>query len=83
MERSGNLRSSDARVGGDLDTRGVIAEYENARQRLTLTLSSQGPHAIRDVLAAVFCHVEFLMLVVLHADTVLSAPAVSFSIDAL
>jgi aerobic carbon-monoxide dehydrogenase large subunit len=33
-----------------LDTRGVVAEYDAAADRLTLTLSSQGPHAIRDVL---------------------------------
>jgi carbon-monoxide dehydrogenase large subunit len=33
-----------------LDTRGVVAEYDAAQDRLTLTLSSQGPHAIRDVL---------------------------------
>jgi aerobic carbon-monoxide dehydrogenase large subunit len=33
-----------------LDTRGVVAEYDVATDRLTLTLSSQGPHAIRDVL---------------------------------
>ncbi len=33
-----------------LDTRGVVAEYDAASDRLTLTLSSQGPHAIRDVL---------------------------------
>jgi carbon-monoxide dehydrogenase large subunit len=33
-----------------LDTRGVVAEYDAATDRLALTLSSQGPHAIRDVL---------------------------------
>ncbi len=33
-----------------LDTRGVVAEYDAAADRLTLILSSQGPHAIRDVL---------------------------------
>lgn len=33
-----------------LDTRGVVAEYDAAADRLTLTLSSQGAHAIRDVL---------------------------------
>jgi carbon-monoxide dehydrogenase large subunit len=33
-----------------LDTRGVVAEYDAASERTTLTLSSQGPHAIRDVL---------------------------------
>jgi carbon-monoxide dehydrogenase large subunit len=33
-----------------LDTRGVIAEYDEAADRLTLTLSSQGSHGIRDVL---------------------------------
>ena len=34
-----------------LDTRGVIAEYDDARDRITLTLGSQGSHAIRDTLA--------------------------------
>jgi carbon-monoxide dehydrogenase large subunit len=33
-----------------LDTRGVVAEYDATADLLTLTLSSQGPHAIRDVL---------------------------------
>jgi len=33
-----------------LDTRGVVAEYDAAQDRITLTLSSQGSHAIRDVL---------------------------------
>src|SRR5262249_13383317 len=37
-------------VANYLDTRGVIAEYDYEQDRLTLTLSSQGPHAIRDVL---------------------------------
>ena len=31
----------------------------------------------------IFCHVEFLMLVIFHADTVLSAPAISFSVEAM
>jgi carbon-monoxide dehydrogenase large subunit len=35
-----------------LDTRGVIAEYDAARDRVTLTLGSQGSHAVRDTLAA-------------------------------
>ncbi|MBX9843796.1 MAG: xanthine dehydrogenase family protein molybdopterin-binding subunit [Xanthobacteraceae bacterium] len=35
-----------------LDTRGAIAEYEAARDRVTLTLGSQGSHAVRDTLAA-------------------------------
>ncbi|BAT59668.1 carbon monoxide dehydrogenase large chain [Variibacter gotjawalensis] len=34
-----------------LDTRGVIAEYEKESGRLNITLSSQGPHVMRDVLA--------------------------------
>jgi len=34
-----------------LDTRGVVAEYDAARDRVTLTLGSQGSHAIRDTLA--------------------------------
>ena len=40
-------------VANYLDTRGVVAEYDLADGRLTLTLSSQGPHAIRDVLLQV------------------------------
>jgi aerobic carbon-monoxide dehydrogenase large subunit len=36
-----------------LDTRGVVAEYDAAAELLSLTLSSQGPHTIRDVLAAI------------------------------
>src|SRR5262249_2629742 len=33
-----------------LDTRGVVAEYDQATDRSTLTLSSQGSHLVRDVL---------------------------------
>ena len=33
-----------------LDTRGVVAEYDPAHDRVTLTLSSQGSHAVRDIL---------------------------------
>jgi aerobic carbon-monoxide dehydrogenase large subunit len=33
-----------------LDTRGVIAEYDPAEDRTTLTLSSQGSHTVRDIL---------------------------------
>jgi carbon-monoxide dehydrogenase large subunit len=33
-----------------LDTRGIIAEFDRAAERLTLTLGSQGSHGIRDVL---------------------------------
>jgi aerobic carbon-monoxide dehydrogenase large subunit len=40
-------------VANYIDTRGVIAEYDAAHERVTLTLSSQGPHAIRDVLVQV------------------------------
>ena len=36
-----------------LDTRGVVADYDASDERLTLTLSSQGPHAIRDTLLQV------------------------------
>lgn len=37
-------------VSNYLDTRGVVAEYDAAADRITLTLSSQGSHAVRDVL---------------------------------
>ena len=40
-------------VANYLDTRGVVANYDAAHDRLTLTLSSQGPHTIRDVLVQV------------------------------
>jgi aerobic carbon-monoxide dehydrogenase large subunit len=33
-----------------LDTRGVVAEHDAAADRTTLTLSSQGSHAVRDIL---------------------------------
>jgi carbon-monoxide dehydrogenase large subunit len=33
-----------------LDTRGVVAEYDAAHDRVTLTLGSQGSHSIRDTL---------------------------------
>jgi carbon-monoxide dehydrogenase large subunit len=35
-----------------LETRGVVAEYDTANDRVTLTLASQGSHAVRDTLAA-------------------------------
>jgi carbon-monoxide dehydrogenase large subunit len=34
-----------------LDTRGVLAEYDAVADRIVLTLSSQGSHSVRDVLA--------------------------------
>jgi aerobic carbon-monoxide dehydrogenase large subunit len=40
-------------VANYLDTRGVVADYDASDERLTLTLSSQGPHAIRDTLLKV------------------------------
>jgi aerobic carbon-monoxide dehydrogenase large subunit len=40
-------------VANYLDTRGVVADYDASDERLTLTLSSQGPHAIRDTLLQV------------------------------
>ena len=54
-------------VANYLDTRGVIAEYEAAHDRLTLTLSSQAPHAIRDVLAEVL-HIPVQVLRVVTPD---------------
>ena len=50
-----------------LDTRGVIAEYDAADDRLTLTLSSQGAHAVRDVLAGIL-HVPAQKLRVVTPD---------------
>src|SRR5262245_28955777 len=39
-------------VANYLDTRGVVAEYEAGQDRVTLTLSSQGSHSVRDALCA-------------------------------
>jgi carbon-monoxide dehydrogenase large subunit len=33
-----------------MDTRGVVAEYDKASDRITLTLGSQGSHIIRDII---------------------------------
>src|SRR5262249_33906558 len=33
-----------------LDTRAVVAEYDQAHDRITLTLGSQGSHIVRDIL---------------------------------
>jgi carbon-monoxide dehydrogenase large subunit len=33
-----------------MDTRGVVAQYDKARDHYTLTLGSQGSHAIRDII---------------------------------
>jgi carbon-monoxide dehydrogenase large subunit len=38
-------------VANFLDTRAVIAEYDRAADRLTLTLGSQGSHLLRDLLS--------------------------------
>src|SRR5262249_54035297 len=54
-------------VANYLDTRGIIAEYDSAQQRLTLTLPSQAPHAIRDVLVEVL-HIPAQSLRVVTRD---------------
>jgi carbon-monoxide dehydrogenase large subunit len=41
-----------------METRACIGEYEAETRRWTLTLGSQGPHAIRDTLAAAILKVE-------------------------
>ncbi len=50
-----------------LDTRGVVAAYDPADDRLTLSLSSQGSHAARDVLASIL-HVPAQKLRVVTPD---------------
>ena len=54
-------------VANYIDTRGVIAEYDKEQGRFTLTLSSQGPHAVRDVLKDVL-HVQAEKLRVITPD---------------
>jgi aerobic carbon-monoxide dehydrogenase large subunit len=49
--RTASLKLINQRlVTNYLDTRGVIAEYDAGKDRVTLTLGSQGSHAIRDTL---------------------------------
>jgi carbon-monoxide dehydrogenase large subunit len=51
-------------VANFLDTRGVVADYDALDERVTLSLSSQGPHAIRDVLLQVLkCPAEKLRVI--------------------
>ena len=45
-------------VANYLDTRGVVAEYDPGDDRITLTLSSQGSHSVRDVLCADVLEIE-------------------------
>ena len=54
-------------VANYLDTRGVVAEYDKEQGRFTLTLSSQGSHAVRDVLKHVL-HVPAKKLRVITPD---------------
>src|SRR5262245_2992123 len=50
-ERTVSLGLVNQRLAANfLDTRGVLAEYDAAADRLTLTLSRQGSHLVRDVL---------------------------------
>src|SRR5438309_5016481 len=49
--RSVSLTVVNQRLAANyLDTRGVLAEYDAAADRIVLTLSSQGSHSVRDVL---------------------------------
>jgi carbon-monoxide dehydrogenase large subunit len=51
--RTVSLRVVNQRlVTNYLDTRGVVAQYDAAADRITLTLSSQGSHIVRGVVAA-------------------------------
>ena len=52
-----------------LDTRAVVAEYDPAKDRLTLTLGSQGPHRIRDVLCKMIMNIPPEKMRVITPDT--------------
>jgi aerobic carbon-monoxide dehydrogenase large subunit len=52
-----------------LETRAALAEYDEANDRLTLTVGSQGPHRIRDVLCKVIMNVPVEKMRVLTPDT--------------
>jgi aerobic carbon-monoxide dehydrogenase large subunit len=52
-----------------LDTRAAVAEYDEAKDRLTLTLGSQGPHRIRDVLCNMILNIPPEKMRVITPDT--------------
>ena len=52
-----------------LDTRAAVAEYDEAKDRLTLTLGSQGPHRIRDVLCKMILNIPVENMRVITPDT--------------
>jgi aerobic carbon-monoxide dehydrogenase large subunit len=52
-----------------LDTRAAVAEYDEAKDRLTLTLGSQGPHRIRDVLCKMILNIPVENMRVITPNT--------------
>ncbi len=52
-----------------IDTRAVVAEYDASKDRFTLTLGSQGPHRIRDVLCNVILNIPPEKMRVITPDT--------------
>ena len=52
-----------------LDTRAVVAEYDEPSDRLTLTLGSQGPHRIRDILCKFILKISPDKMRVITPDT--------------
>jgi carbon-monoxide dehydrogenase large subunit len=52
-----------------LDTRAAVAEYDEGKDRLTLTLGSQGPHRIRDVLCKMILNIPIEKMRVITPDT--------------
>lgn len=55
-------------VANFLDTRGVVAEYDAAGDRITLTLGSQGSHNIRDILCEDVLHIPAERMRVITPD---------------
>jgi carbon-monoxide dehydrogenase large subunit len=52
-----------------MDTRSVVAEYDERNDRLTLTLGSQGPHRIRDILCKMILNIPPEKMRVINPDT--------------
>jgi aerobic carbon-monoxide dehydrogenase large subunit len=52
-----------------LDTRAVVAEYDEGRDHYTLTVGSQGPHRIRDVVCKVILNIPPEKMRVITPDT--------------
>ncbi len=55
-------------VANYMETRGIVAEYDSASRRYTLTLGTQGGHGVRDIIANDILHVDPKQIRVITPD---------------